>query len=287
MGARLVGGTVRKTLRKRIAPAGVAPHFGLGAQALHLAIERLDVDVECDFLVDAYAAVKTRLLDLKDLAPGVSEPMIFLVERLGESEDRLLAILVEPVLGLALDHLAAATAELNRPVGQLLRDFPDRGILQASSPDRPYNLRRAQCLDELSENVARLRGARAKRRARRPERGRIVRHVRFQPAHAIEQVAEPGAAADIGIKTHLAVGDDVEPRARLIRNHGGCRVDILLEKGGIAIERGEEGAVTEVLHVPAGPRKRAGDGGRQRAGGGRYEHGGSPDLRMAFQTSAI
>src|SRR5712691_1029435 len=57
-----------------IAPAGVAPHLGLVAQALHLGVEGLDQKVAGDLLVvDADHAVDRRLLDLDHRAAGVGE----------------------------------------------------------------------------------------------------------------------------------------------------------------------------------------------------------------------
>jgi hypothetical protein len=102
-------------------------------------------------------------------------------------------------------------------------------------------------------------------RARGTKLTRALAGIRRKSLHAIEQIAEPRTPADIGVKPHFAVGHDVEAGARLVGNRGRDRIDILLAKHCIAVERRQKRTGTEVLHVPGRPRKRAGDGGCERS----------------------
>ncbi len=58
----------------RIAPAGVAPHFALLAQAPHLAVEGVDQKIAGNLLVvDADHAVDRRFLNLDHGTAGIGE----------------------------------------------------------------------------------------------------------------------------------------------------------------------------------------------------------------------
>ena len=261
---RLVGRLLRKPLRERIAPAGVAPHLGLVAQARDLRVERLDVDRERDLALDAAAVVQARLLDLDHRAAGVGKAVILLVQRPGEGEDLLAPVLVEAADRLAVEHLAAAASHLHRLRAQPLRHLPHRVVLQRAGADRPDDLRRLQRADELAENVARRAGALRKTAVARTRRARERSLRPRESLHPVERIAEPRAPADIPIEAHFAVGHDIEARAGLVADQRRNGVAVLFAIGRVAVERGQERASVQVLGEPVRPRQRAGNRGGQR-----------------------
>ena len=84
-----------------------------------------------------------------------------------------------------------------------------------------------------------------------------------RPSQALGGVGEPRAPADVAIAARIAVGEQVEPGARLVGEVGGDRIGVLLAEGDIG-HRHRERAALQVLHEPVRTRQRAGDGGQQR-----------------------
>ena len=151
-------------LLRRVAPAGVAPDLGLGAQALHGVVEDLHqiVDVE---LAERLAAhrhhVDLRLLHLDHRAAGVGELVELLVERVAERPGALDRVLVVVVLDRGGEQLGQDGAELDRPLGHALRRLPHRGVLQVAAPDRADDAREHARLEEVVQDVPARIGDRA------------------------------------------------------------------------------------------------------------------------------
>ena len=76
---------------------------------------------------------------------------------------------------------------------------------------------------------------------------------------------------DVGIEAAIAVGDDVQAGHLLVSQVDGQGVQILLAVTAID-HRLAEITGAEVLRVPARPRQRADDAGRQNEAGGRGVH---------------
>jgi len=103
--------------------------------------------------------------------------------------------------------------------------------------------------------------------------GRRRLRILVEAAHVTRRIIGPALAADIGVEMRVAVGDDVETGHFLLVQIEANRVDILLAE--LVVDHGvEEAAHAEVLRVPARPRQRAGDGGRQHFVFGGAKHGG-------------
>ena len=93
-------------------------------------------------------------------------------------------------------------------------------------------------------------------------RRRRQRVVAREAGHVVRRVGGPALAADIVVEAAVAVGQDVEAGELLVAQIAGQRVLVLLAEA--ARHHGlEEMAVAEVFRVPARPRQRAGDRGRQ------------------------
>jgi hypothetical protein len=101
-----VGCTFGQPLGEGVTPAGVAPDLRLAPQALHFAIECLNVSLKGDVARNATGAVEAWFLDLDHRTACVGEPVIFLIQRIRECEQSLLSVSVELVDRLALDHCA-------------------------------------------------------------------------------------------------------------------------------------------------------------------------------------
>ena len=83
-----------------------------------------------------------------------------------------------------------------------------------------------------------------------------------EASHVTRRIIGPALAADIGVEMRVAVGDNIEAgHFLLVEIHGDC-IDILLAEL-VVHHRVEEAARAEILRVPARPRQRAGDRGRQ------------------------
>ena len=83
-----------------------------------------------------------------------------------------------------------------------------------------------------------------------------------EAAHVVGRIAGPALAADVVVEAAVAVGDDVEAGELLVAQIAGQRVLVLLAEAP-RHHRLEEMPRAEIFGVPARPRQRAGDGGRQ------------------------
>ena len=247
------------SLLRGIAPAGMRPHFGLGAQSLHGAIEHLDHQLRRDDFVLDFAhrdQMDLRLLDLDHRAAGVGELVVFLVESVGDGEHALGQALIVPVLQREGDDLRRHRAEFDRLGGEALRRLPHRGVLQIAAPERAGDDRHDARFEVVVQNVAaRKHDAAAAGRRRR-------RVLRVEPAHVVRRIGGPTLAADVVVEAAVAVGDDVEAGQLLVAQVAGQRVLVLLAKAA-AHHRFEKMTRAEILGVPARPRQRAGDRRRQ------------------------
>src|SRR6202142_3750739 len=102
--------------------------------------------------------------------------------------------------------------------------------------------------------------------------GRRRLRILVEAAHVAGRIVGPALAADVRVKMRVAVGDDVEAGHFLLVQIDADGVDILLTE--LVVHHGvEETARPEILRVPARPRQRAGDGGRQHEILGSAQHG--------------
>src|SRR5208282_832710 len=102
--------------------------------------------------------------------------------------------------------------------------------------------------------------------ARKPDAAapgwRRARIIALKAAHMMRRIAGPALPADIVVETAVAVGADIKPGDFLIAQIARQRVDILLAVATID-HRVEEDTSAKILGIPARPRQRAGDRGRQ------------------------
>ncbi len=201
------------------------PHFGLGAQPLHGAIEHLDHQLRLDHLVLDLAhrdQMDLRLLDLDHRTAGVGELVIFLVEGVGDREHAVGHALVVPVLQREGDDLGRHRAELDRLRGEALRRLPHRGVLQIAAADRSGDDRHDARFQIVVQNVA----------ARKPDAAaagrRRHRMLDVEAAHVVRRIGGPALAADVVVEAAIAVGDDIEAGEFLIAQIAGQRVFVLL-----------------------------------------------------------
>ena len=252
------------------------PHFGLCAQAFDGAIEHLDHQFRIDDLVLDLAdrdQVDLRLLDLDHRAAGVGEVVIFLVERIGDGENAIRDALVVTILQREGDDLRRDAAELHRLLGEALRGLPHRGVLQVAAPERSGDHRHDARFQIIVQDVA-ARKPDAAAPGRRRHRMRDV-----EARHVVGRIGGPALAADVVIEAAVAVGDDVETGEFLVAQIAGQRVLVLLAKAP-RHHRLEEMPRAEIFRVPARPRQRAGDGGRQHdVLGGAVHYNSSPKFQ--------
>jgi hypothetical protein len=200
--------------------------------------------------------VNLRLLDLDDRTARVGELVIFLVERVGDREHALRHALVMTILQGEGDDLGGNGAELDRPRGEALRRLPHRGVLQIAASDRPGDHRHHPRFKIIVQDMtARKPNAAAAGRRRH-------RMLRIEPAHMVRRIRRPALAADVVVEAAVAIGKDIQPRKFLIAQIARQCVFVLLAKTA-AHHRLEKMARAEILHVPAWPRQRSGDGRRQ------------------------
>src|SRR5690349_20530288 len=104
----------------------------------------------------------------------------------------------------------------------------------------------------------------------------------IETAHMVWRIGGPALAADIVVEAAIAVGENVEPSEFLVAQIAGERVFILLAKA--AADHGfEKVAGAEIFGVPARPRQRASDSGRQFNVFGRSIHCRSPRCRRVVE----
>ena len=162
----LKGGLVALHLREhallgRVAPARMRPDLGLGAQALHRAIEDFDHQLGVDDRVADPARrqqVNLRLLDLDHRAAGVGQLVVFLVEGVGEREHAVGQALVVLVLHREGDDLGRHRAPFHRLLGEALRRLPHLGVLQVAAADRPDHRRHHPRFQVVVQDVAAREG---------------------------------------------------------------------------------------------------------------------------------
>ena len=206
-----------------------------------------------------------RLLELDDRAAGVGEIVQLFVQGVGDRQDAVLHRLVVFVLHREGDQLRPDGAELDRLPGHALRHLPHGGVLQLAARDRAGDAGHHARFQIIVQDVAGREGEPALA-------GRRRLRVLVEAAHVARRVIGPALAADVGIEMRVAVGDDVEAGQFLLVQIDRDGVDILLAE--MVVHHGvEEGAAGEVFGVPARPRQRAGDGGRQHDVFGGAVHG--------------
>ncbi len=173
------------------------PHFGLGAQPLHGAIEHLDHQLRRDHLVLDLAhrdQMDLRLLDLDHRTAGVGELVIFLVEGVGDREHAVGHALVVAVLQREGDDLGRHRAEFDRLLGEALRRLPHRGVLQIAAPDRAGDDRHDPRFQIVVQDVA----ARKQDAAAAGRRRLGMRDV--EAAHVVRRIGGPALAADVVVE---------------------------------------------------------------------------------------
>ena len=245
-------------------------HPDLGVDAGELAIEGLGLELEIGVggVGLLGAAVVRRLLDLDQRAAGVGQLAELRVHDVAEIEDHRLVVVVELVPQHRGEGGGADGAELERPVGQALRHFPQLGVFQRAARELLAHHAGLIGLLHLPQDLA---GPQAV--ARHPSaRGVAVALDAAQPFDGIE---EPRLAADGEIEAAVAVGHDIEPGGFLLGDDAGDRVEILLAEQQIAQRRLERPAGQAAVE-PERARIGAGDGGRQDHIARDREHGGPP-----------
>jgi hypothetical protein len=248
----------KDALLGRIAPAGVAPHLGLVAQALYGVVENLHQVARVE-LAEGLAAgrhhVDLRLLQLDDGTAGIGQLIELLVERVADRPRALDRVLVIVVLDGSRDQLGQDRAELDRLLGHALRRLPHRRVLQGAAPYRPDDPREHARLKKIVQNMP----------ARIGDGADLVGGGlwRFGKAvHVGERIALPAHAADLLVVVRVAVGEDVETRDFLRPQKARDRVLVLLAVARID-HRFEEALASQHRCVPGRPRQRADDRGWQ------------------------
>ena len=184
-----------------------------------------------------------------------------------------------PILHGEGDQLRPDGAELHRLLGHALRHLPHGGVLQVAARDRAVDPRHDARFQIVMQNVT--------GRKRQPAfAGRRRLRVLVEAAHVARRIIGPALAADIRIEMRVAVGDDVEAGDFLLVQIDRDRVDVLLAE--LVVDHGvEETAQPEILRVPARPRQRAGDGGRQHFVFGGGKHGRRLPERVVVGRSLV
>ena len=210
-------------LLRRIAPAGVAPDLGLGAQPLDGVVEDLHelVDVE---LAEGLAArghhVDLRLLHLDDRAAGVGELVSSSLSASAERPGALDRVLVVVVGDRGCQQLRQDGAELDRLPRQALRHLPHRRVLQVPRPTGPTI---------LGSTRASRKSCRMWPRGWRGGADIVDGGLGAGEAgHVRQRIALPAHAADFFVVMRVAVGADIEPGGLLRAQMHGDRVLVLL-----------------------------------------------------------
>jgi len=95
----------------------------------------------------------------------------------------------------------------------------------------------------------------------------------LQSFDALGRIGEPRASGHVAIASCVAVGEQIEPGARLVGQIAREGVGVLLAKRDVG-HRQRERPPVEIGDEPVRPRQRAGDGGEQRSILGDRQHGG-------------
>ena len=218
--------------------------------------------------------VDRRLLDLDHLRPGGRELAQLEVHRAGHVPDQLLLV-VEVVLGGVaveedrqhlrragpeLDGLAGGGAGLGDPPQLRVLERVLRVVLDLADDARPPPRR----LDLVHQRPGR-------EREQAVAGALVLQLLVLEALPALQRVVVPRAAGEVLVEVVVAVGQDVEPGALLVGDHGRVRVEELLAEADVE-QRGVERPAPQAAVVPARPRPRAGDGrGEHQVLGGR-EH---------------
>ena len=214
----------------------MAPHFGLGAQAFHRAVEHVDAEVRVDHVVDDLARrqhVDLRLLELDHRTAGVGELCSSSFSASLIARMRSLIALVVFVLHREGDQLRPDGAELDRLLGHALRHLPHGGVLQVAARDRADDAGHHPRFQIVVQDVAGR-----KRHAAFAGRRRL--RVLVEAAHVARRIIGPALAADVRVEMRVAVGDDVEAGQLLLVQIDRDRVDILLAE--LVVHHGVEEA---------------------------------------------
>src|SRR6478735_3039723 len=121
------------------------------------------------------------------------------------------------------------------------------------------------------KNVSRRKPDQAFARTRRDRTGIVA----VESLHVGRRIGGPALAANVGVKSTVTVGQDIETGKLLFEYVDAERVDILLAVSGIDHGR-EEAPRAEVFGIPARARQRADDRRRQFDVGSRAKHSRSP-----------
>ena len=144
-----------------------------------------------------------RLFHLDHRATRVRELAQLFVERVAQRPGALDRIFVMIVGDRGREQLGQDGAELDRPVGEALRDLPHRGVLQIAAPDRTGDARKHPRFEKVMQDVAARIGDGADIVDRGLGLGGKARHVG-------ERIALPAHAAHFLVVVGVAVGADVE-----------------------------------------------------------------------------
>ena len=215
-----------------------------------------------------------RLLDLDHLGAGRGELAKLEVHRAGHVPDQLLLVLEVVLGGVAVEedreHLRRAGPELDRLARARARlgDPPQLGVLE----------RIARVVLDLADDARPAPGRldlvhqRPGRELEQPvARALVLELLVLEALPALQRVVVPRAAGEVLVEVVVAVGEDVEPRALLLGDHGRVCVEELLAETDVEQRRVERPAPQAAV-IPARPRPRAGDGRREHQVLGGREH---------------
>ena len=220
-----------QALRRRIAPAGVAPHLGFRAQSAYRVVEHLDHEFRVqDGVTQAFGGeqMDLRLLHLDDFAAGVGEFVQFLVQRVADRQDAFAQVPVMQVAHRHGDQLGRDGAELDRLCRLSLRRLPHRRIAQPAAPYRSDQVRHDTRLEDVVQDMAGLM-----RDTGEPAFD-LVGSRAGEAVHVQRRVRKPVMPGHVGIKAAIAVGDDVEAGGLLRIDDRRNRVEILLAEQRVA-----------------------------------------------------
>jgi hypothetical protein len=200
----------------------------LGLDTLDLAVEGVAEELQLGIRrVGAQRRVVVpRLLDLDEGAARRQLAQLLVHDR-RQVHDQLVVGAVVLVPQHPDQDLRAAGPELHRLVGHALRGLPHGRILERPACHRARHDGRLVGLLDLPQNVPGANGEVA-----RPS-GRQVSPP-LDAAQPLEWVEDPGLAPDGEVEAGIAIGQDVEPGHRLLREDAGDGVEVLLAEERVA-----------------------------------------------------
>jgi hypothetical protein len=221
-----------------------------------------------------------RLLELDHRTAGVGEIVQFRIQGIGDCEDPVFERFVVFVLHGKGDQFGSDGPEFDRLLGHALRHLPHRGVLQFAARHRPRDPGHHPRFQVIMQDVTRR-----KHEAALARRSRL--RILVEAAHVARRIVRPTLAADVGIEMGITVGDDVEPGELLFVQIDRNRIDILFAEL-VVDHRVEKTSRAEILRVPARPRQRAGNRGRQHdVFGGAKHNGYLPEAKAEPLTSSL